>query len=236
MVVCAKEHCLSEGSNFSRLPLNIVPSFFTLMSPQKSDSEEKVPSCSIKFGKDKQCGNTTWSYGIRKDTVFEPHSQHTASWSRFDDYAPSNSIFWNLTIQISLMTLIDVGYVCMQYKQRLARKTTLDSIQAFTVFHSHFTVAWSRWDVLKLVFFGSSPRSTSLLSLEYEMRLKYFRVFLTVLNPQINQFGLHRASKILDFACPQIMWLLSALHIIRSTCDAKLQLSFALEKLRDQVY
>ena len=31
--------------------LELVPSFFTLMSPQKSDSEEKVPSCSIKFGK-----------------------------------------------------------------------------------------------------------------------------------------------------------------------------------------
>lgn len=31
------------------------------------------------------------------------------------------------------------------------------------------------------------------------MRLKYFRVFLTVLNPQINQFGLHRASKNLGF-------------------------------------
>lgn len=159
MVVCAKEHCLSEGSNFSRLPLNLYHHFLLWCLHKNLIQRKKF----YKVRKDKQCGNTTWSYGIRKDTVFEPHSQHTASWSRFDDYAPS-ILFWNLTIQISLMTLIDVGYICMQYKQRLARKTTLDSIQAFTVFHSHFTVAWSRWYVLKLVFFGSSPRSTSLLS------------------------------------------------------------------------
>lgn len=89
----------------------------------------------------------------------------------------------------------------MQYKQRAGEEDDLDSIQAFTPILQSFSRDMS------------SESNPSLLLeafpfvLEYDMCYKDDWVFLTLFNPQINQFGLES----LGFACLQITRLLCAL-------------------------
>ena len=77
----------------------------------------------------------------------------------------------------------------MQYKQRAGEEDDLDSIQAFTPILQSFSRDMS------------SESNPSLLLeafpfvLEYDMCYKDDWVFLTLFNPQINQFGLHLLRK-----------------------------------------